>query len=328
LALAIEAGAPAVPKDGVVAVYGPRVGEDLSFLPKARTVIITGFKPDHDHFEAQGFQCVPGADGPFALSVVFAPRAKALAHAMIADAAERTDGIVIVDGAKTDGIEALFKACRKRADVSPALSKSHGKLFHFAANAGFTDWVFQEPRAIDGGFVTRPGIFSADGVDPASRLLANHLPRSLGSHVADLGAGWGYLSARILERDSIETLDLVEAEFAALRCAEANIDDSRARFHWADVSRWQGAVPLDSIVSNPPFHVSRKAEPVIGQSFIVAASRLLAPRGQLFLVANRHLPYESVLEESFSEVAEFGGDTRFKLLRAARPKRRARARDV
>ncbi len=321
LALALEVGAPALPDGGDIAVFAPRMDTDLAALPKDRCVLITGFKPDFDHFEGLGFRCATQASGRFAASVVFAPRAKALAQALIATASADPDGPVIVDGGKTDGIEALFKACRKRTDVSSALSKCHGKLFHFAAGAGFDDWALSDPRPIDGGFVTKPGVFSADGVDPASRLLADALPQKLGGEVADLGAGWGYLSARILERQSVEAVHLVEADRAALDCAKVNIGDSRARFHWADATRWQPETLLDCIVTNPPFHTSRKAEPLIGQAFIAAAARLLKPKGQLFLVANRHLPYESSLEHCFAEVGEFGGDTRFKLLRAAKPVR-------
>ncbi len=300
---------------------------DLSALPKNRCQIITGFKPDFDAFERLGFDCATEAeveaDGRFAASLVLAPRAKALGQSLIAAAAALTDGPVIVDGAKTDGIEALLKACRKRADVGPALSKAHGKLFHFRAGPGFEDWATGDLHPVEGGFVTAPGVFSADGIDPASRLLGDRLPEKLGRVVADLGAGWGYLSARVLERASVEQLHLVEADFTALACARRNITESRVQFHWADATQWRLEAPLDCVVSNPPFHTGRKAEPAIGQAFIQAAARVLSPKGQLFLVANRHLPYESFLEQTFAEVGEFGGDARFKLLRAARPRRNA-----
>ncbi len=300
-------------------MFAPRDGFDLSPLPKERCILVTGFKPDVDRFEAEGYACTTALETRVAASIVCVPRAKALAQALIAQAVAATDGPVIVDGAKTDGVEAIYKACRKRADASRALSKAHGKLFHFDARPAFDDWLGEERPPIEGGFVTAPGIFSADGIDPASRLLADHLPEKLGARVADLGAGWGYLSARILERDGVDRLDLVEAEHAALTCAKANISDSRARFHWADASTWEADTPLDCVIMNPPFHTGRKAEPHIGQRFIRAGARLLHPRGQLFLVANRHLPYEGSLEQSFSEVAEFGGDARFKLLLASRP---------
>jgi 16S rRNA (guanine1207-N2)-methyltransferase len=59
----------------------------------------------------------------------------------------------------------------------------------------------------------------------------------------------------------------------------------------------------------------------LGRAFVVAAARLLAPSGQLWMVANRHLAYESTLAEAFGEVQEIAGDNRFKILRAARPTR-------
>ena len=40
--------------------------------------------------------------------------------------------------------------------------------------------------------MTVPGIFSADGIDPASALLADNLPEKLGARVADLGGGWAF----------------------------------------------------------------------------------------------------------------------------------------
>ena len=72
---------------------------------------------------------------------------------------------------------------------------------------------------------------------------------------------------------------------------------------------------------NPPFHTGRAAEPALGQAFIANAARLLKPAGQLWLVANRHLPYETPLNEAFASLTEVAGDNRFKILHAARPRR-------
>ena len=70
---------------------------------------------------------------------------------------------------------------------------------------------------------------------------------------------------------------------------------------------------------NPPFHQGRAAEPQIGQAFVSAAARILSPSGGLWMVANRHLPYEAELKTRFVQVTEIGGDARFKLFHAARP---------
>ena len=52
---------------------------------------------------------------------------------------------------------------------------------------------------------------------------------------------------------------------------------------------------------------------------------LLTGAGRLWMVANRHLPYEPVLAEHFAQVQEIAGDGRFKVITATgagRPKRR------
>ena len=54
MALALEAGTPSLPASGPVAVFAPREGFDLSPLPKDRCIIVTGYKPDFDRFEAAG----------------------------------------------------------------------------------------------------------------------------------------------------------------------------------------------------------------------------------------------------------------------------------
>jgi 16S rRNA (guanine1207-N2)-methyltransferase len=69
---------------------------------------------------------------------------------------------------------------------------------------------------------------------------------------------------------------------------------------------------------NPPFHAGRAAEPAIGQGMILAACRALKPGGRLYLVANRHLPYEQVLAKEFRKSGEAVRDARYKVLWAVR----------
>lgn len=304
-------------------MFGPRADEDLSALPKDRVVVVQANKPDFDAFRDAGFDCAVDAAGDFAASVVFLPRAKALAKERIARAAA-VAGMVIVDGQKTDGIDSLWKACRSRGDVGGTLTKAHGRIF-WLSPGDFSDWMLQGETVVDGGFVTLPGVFSADGVDPASLSLAAMLPEKLGSRVADFGAGWGYLAARALERDAkIKEIHLVEADHVALECARRNVTDPRAEFHWADAITWQAPGRLDTVIMNPPFHSARAADPALGQAFIASAARALTPSGHLWLVANRHLPYEAALSASFVKCDEVGGDGRFKIFHAQRPTRASR----
>jgi len=148
--------------------------------------------------------------------------------------------------------------------------------------------------------VTFPGAFSADGIDKGSALLAQHLP-ALAGKVADLGAGWGYLSGKVLGSDKVTSLDMIEADHNALDAAKLNITDPRAVMHWADMARFQGG-PYDAIIS------------------------LLAPKGQFWMVANRNLPYEQTLDTLFSQVDTIAQTGGFKVIRARRPKPAQKAR--
>lgn len=327
LSLALSGGGLSLPESGQILVLNAGPDSDLSELPRERVTALQGFKPDFDALENSGFKAVTEAEGSYALAIVYLPRAKAEARNLIAMANRLCpDGQVVIDGQKTDGIDGIYKASRKLADCSAALSKAHGKIFWFPSGNGFDDWAApDEATTVAPGFVTRPGVFSADGIDPGSAVLAADLPEKLGETVGDFGAGWGWLTSEILKRETVKAVHLVEADFASISCARENITDERAQFHWADVTRYKALPAFDSIVMNPPFHTTRKGDPNIGKAFLSAAGRFLKPRGNLWVVANRHLPYEAHLQEVFRSVLEVGGDSKFKVFHASQPVQKTRA---
>ena len=315
LDLAFPEGAP-----GTVLLIGADARTDLSPFDPARTRIVQRQAADHAALAGRGWTVSTQADGPAAdTAVVFLPRARDQARAWLAEAAANLapGGHIWVDGQKIDGIDSLLKELRGLAQVDSIESKAHGKIFRLPG----ADWVPEAWAARDlsaaPGFVTRAGVFSADGIDPGSALLAAHLPDRMPTRVVDLGAGWGWLSAQILARPGVEVLHLVESDATALDCARRNIADPRARFHWADATQFTLPEPVNGVVMNPPFHAGARAPDArIGAGFIAAAARLLTGAGRLWMVANRHLPYEPVLARHFAEVQEIGGDTRFKVIAA------------
>jgi 16S rRNA (guanine1207-N2)-methyltransferase len=325
LNLALESGLVSLPHEGTLMVFRPRIGDDLSPLGKDRVTVLQGFWPDHDWFAVQGYRTAVASNGMAAAALVCLPRSRTEGRALVAEAVSHVapGGIVIVDGQKTDGIDSMHRDVRERVATTAPLSKAHGKIFAFPSSPVFDDWAARETLT-DDGFITVPGIFSADGPDRGSMLLASALPAKLPGRIVDLGAGWGYLARAVLAREGVRTLDLVEAEAAALDCARRNVSDPRARFHWADATAFRPEGAVDAVICNPPFHSGRGADPALGVAFIKSAAAMLHPGGQLWLVANRHLPYGSVLTDTFRDVKEIGGDGAFRVIRAERPVRAAR----
>ena len=323
LGLTLDEGGLDLSSDGFVAVVNASPDMNLGMLDRGRLVMVDGFKPHFDAWIARGFEATVSLDGVFSAVLICLPRSKSDARALIAKAMEVSDGLVVIDGQKTDGVDSILRDMRKRVDLNGPINKAHGKLFWCSVPDPqlFADWQ-SGPALTPGGFWTAPGVFSADGIDPASAMLADALPDDLGRTIGDLGAGWGFLSAHVLTRANVEAAHLVEAGYMALECAKRNVTDPRAHFHWANALQWTPPKALDAVVMNPPFHLGRSPDPTIGQGFVEAAAAALTAQGSLWIVANRHLPYETTLSSCFAKVDEIGGDARFKLFQATRPLRK------
>jgi 16S rRNA (guanine1207-N2)-methyltransferase len=165
------------------------------------------------------------------------------------------------------------------------------------------------------GLWTQPGVFSWDRPDPGSQLLISALP-PLAGRGADLGSGVGLLARAVLAQPSVTHLDLVDLDRRAVEAARRNLDDPRADIHWADARSAPELSGLDFVVMNPPFHGGGFEDKALGQAFIRRAHQILRKGGVLWLVANRHLPYEGVLAPLFGKVALKGEGAGFKIYEA------------
>lgn len=156
---------------------------------------------------------------------------------------------------------------------------------------------------------SQPGVFAWDRIDAGSLLLAQTAPVLKGAG-ADLGCGYGALSTVVLASPAVTALRLIDLDRRAIDAARKNVTDTRACFEWADARTLEGAGDLDFIVTNPPFHDGGAEDRRLGQAFIQKAAAMLGKGGVLWLVANRHLPYEADLNAAFkrvTKVADAGG---------------------
>ncbi len=172
-------------------------------------------------------------------------------------------------------------------------------------------------------FKSIPGIYGWNKIDQGSELLIHSLPELTGNG-ADLGSGYGFLSHSVLKNClQVSHLDLVEADFRSLQCAETNLQEfkSRCAFHWLDVTAKETQSKfhdLDFIIMNPPFHEGTNTDPAVGKSFIETAAKLLKAKGKLYMVANSFLSYEKTLQANFKIVKKVSDSGSFKVIHAER----------
>jgi len=322
--------------DDLIAV--PEVGEVLyirppAFLPQEfaefpHIVCEQGFKPFSDRLTQDNLTVVPEVSGEFPMVLLALTRSRAENMANFARACRMISkgGQVVVSGDKTDGVDSMLKAVKKVYEVDGVLSKSHGKVFWLTPDAPAPEgWeAAVKPTKNAFGYLTAPGMFSPKKIDVGSEMLTAYFDKSIKGPVADIGSGWGYLAKNVLEKcERLTSLDLFEAEYAALEASKANITDERAAFHWADVTTLEkSADPYHTVICNPPFHQGRTADPAIGVSFITAAARIMKPSGQFLMVANRQLPYEAAMDMHFKSWEILEQDRAFKIIRARRPLKR------
>ena len=290
--------------------------------------VVQSWRPSFVALESAGLRPLPTltSDGTmFDVVLLRLGRQRERNLASVALAVERCDpgGTIVVAGENALGAASYAR----RIGHLGSLSKSHARAFWFDRKSPPSPALLDEWRRAGalhappgGDFVAAPGVFAWDHVDAGSRLLAQALPSDIVGDVADLGSGWGYLARACIKRGARPRhLDLYEADFLALEAARLNLaGETVAQFHWHDVTDGLAAARYDLIVTNPPFHDQSRADPTIGIRFISAAAKALRAGGRLWLVANRHLPYEQPLAACFASVAQRAGDARFKILEAIR----------
>lgn len=333
LFLPVLSGELTWPAEGRVLFLRARAGPVLDEMPRADLVCLQTFKPHADALERIGIEVVRQPEGTFPLVLVLPPRQRDEARALLALALLRAGpaGTVVASVANAEGARTAVDDLERLVGPLRDLSKHKCRAFWSRPRDRILDQDLQDawlaldaPRPIaDGRFLSRPGLFAWDRVDAGSAALAAALPADLAGHGADLGAGVGVLAAALLARSpKVTALDLYEAEERALDLARINLAEMPPAvpldFIWHDVA---AGLPrrYDFIVTNPPFHETGRADRTdLGRAFIMAAAAALLPRGRLWLVANRHLPYEATLRQRFSTVRIVSDAGGYKVIEAVK----------
>ena len=272
--------------------------------------------------------------------VIRIPQERVALLQLLADAFAilKMGGRCYIAGATNEGIktaattmESLFGNARVLSRDSSHRVVSAVKRTDAAADTGLFENPYLQPDAFNqlnatlrgGEYVlyTRPGIFSWDHVDEATAILAEAMQIPTGAAVLDLGCGCGALGIVASSLSGGGPLCMLDADVEAVRSATRSAESNGIKNFRALTSDVASAVldeRFDVVVTNPPFHVGKATDLDVPIQFIEDAFQVLTEGGQLYLVANRTLPYEQAIRHRFGNVGNLHDGPRFKVLTATR----------
>ncbi len=330
LLIPFERGILSLPEDATVFFIRAEAAAELRDRWPRLTCEQT-YKPAYDRLTALGLAATRHLDGGFAagLCLLTKDKTETLVNLARAWTLVRPGGLLVFAGENDTGAASIQRQARPVMGEIGHLAKYHCRVWWSRRNdrsmpGPLSEWLAAgTDRTVDGTpYVARPGIFSWRKVDEGSQLLAGSLPADIRGAVADVGAGWGYLAATLIERcPRIAALDLFEAEWLGLEAARTNLDalrrpDIEVGYHWHDVTSGLPRSRYDWVMMNPPFHEGKGTDVDLGRRFVSAGADALAPGGTLLLVANRHLPYEALLDARSLTVRQIAQTKTFKVIEA------------
>ncbi|UDG81783.1 Ribosomal RNA small subunit methyltransferase C [Candidatus Profftia lariciata] len=147
---------------------------------------------------------------------------------------------------------------------------------------------------------TLPGIFSCDGLDIGSELLLSSIKLDMYSKVLDIGCGTGVLSAIIAKRYPHIRLTLTDVSAVSLNASYVTFITNNIQGIIIPSNVYSNVTGyFNTIISNPPFHNGIHMNLSVAKKLIYGAVNHLYIGGKLYIVANKFLPYQQMLDDVF-----------------------------
>lgn len=164
--------------------------------------------------------------------------------------------------------------------------------------------------------ITMPGVFSWEHLDEGTALLLDHLGVEAGLDVLDIGCGYGIIGMVAARQGARVTM--VDDNLLAVRCARnsvlANDLGEMCEVFPSDVTSAVRDHTYDLVLSNPPFHKGVDVDTSVATRIVREAAMVLRQDGRLRIVANRFLPYDRVMRDTFGNVTTIAATGRYRVL--------------
>lgn len=279
-------------------------------------------------FEGRTHFGVHAPEQAFDAAVLFLPKARDLTDYVLNALASRLAGHELyLVGEKRSGVEAAAKQLSPFGRARKLDSARHCQLWlvtvEDAPQAVELESLAQhyEVEMEDGPLkvVSLPGVFSHGRLDRGSALLLQHIDRLPSGNVLDFGCGAGVLGAAVKRRYPHNNVILLDVDAFAVASSRLTLAANGLE---GEVLIGDGidAAPmeLNTILSNPPFHVGVHTDYQATENLLRKARQHLKKGGELRLVANSFLRYQPLIEEQFGICTVKAEGQGFRIYRAKR----------
>jgi len=159
-----------------------------------------------------------------------------------------------------------------------------------------------------------PGVFSHGELDAGTQLLLEHVKTVPNGKILDFACGNGVIAQYLTKLNPQIELTLSDTNSLALHCAKNSLDKIHKD---AEIVASDGLAEVNgqfnAIYTNPPFHSGLATDYNITQKFIADAANKVLAGGELWLVANRFLPYPEHLQRHFGGFKRIAETSKFVL---------------
>lgn len=232
------------------------------------------------------------------------------------------DSIVLV-GHKKRGIKSMVKVLPDRWEsVTPLGNANHCTAFRVAGHKLVASSENSGDRAAAGHSQSHgksdpalPGVFGSKGLDEGTaELLAALTPLPRNYRILDVGSGTGVLGFSQIEESPGSLLVAIDSDWFSVESTQRHATErglaGRVTVLWGDTYPADGS-KFDRIVTNPPFHSGSARSYEVAQRLISDAPRRLEEDGELWLVANRFLPYPEFFDQTFASWQKYSESSKY-----------------
>lgn len=325
--------------NGQVVFIGLADAAVLAQLPHAGHVLTDHFGVYQQLAQQRDWQPVYGyfdQDLPRGVAntvVVFMPKAKAelALRLRTAGALAAPGGQLVLIGEKREGIASAIKQLQVMAPQAHKVdSARHCQVWQASLDdvgepLDMIDWLGWHRIEVAGTGVDvagLPGIFSDGRLDDGTRLLLETLAEQpVKGPVLDFACGAGVIGAWLQAHQSADNLVVDGVDVQAQAVCSATETYRRAGAA-GRIAPGDGLTGVDgryrTIVTNPPFHSGVRTDTSMTVRFLREVAAHLTPGGELRLVANSFLPYQTLIDQHIGTTQVLGHDNRFTVYSARR----------